>query len=199
MQRDDYDTAIRLNNIATALAKKLGDNTLTLQLTNSGKSLLQGKTQYLKVKSARDVLKTNPADPEANAAWGEYVAFVKGDFPKGLGYLAKGTEPINSIAKRDASNPRASSDRLAVADAWWELGDKEKDHTRAGMRQRAAQLYQEILPDLTGISATKAEKRIKDWHAELASSPTGFAKIWGPRLLEKAGRYNGRATRIYLP
>lgn len=169
-KNDDYESALRMSNIGIGLAKKLNDQTFFQQYTTLNKELLQAKILFAKVKSARDKLKTDPNDPVANGVWGLYLCFQKGDITAGLPLLARSDDAaLSTAAKKTIAGAKNADSKLALADDWWELSEKEKDIVRAGMRELAGSLYQEVLPSFKGIALTKIEKRLK----ELQGNPSG--------------------------
>jgi hypothetical protein len=88
----------------------------------------------------------------------------------GLPMLARGDDPgLSAVAKKTIAGAKTSDAKMALADEWWELADKEKDIVKSGMRDMAGGLYQEIMPDFKGLALTKIEKRLK----ELQGSSSG--------------------------
>ncbi len=165
---DDYDSALKVANMAKAIAVKV-DATAALNLQNQIKQLTQLKTLFAKAKVARDTLRQNPADAEANQTWGEFLCFAKDDFAKGLPFLANGTDDdLKRTIRTELANPTDTNAIVVLGDAWWELADKYKERSKFLLRAHAADLYQTAMPKLSGLAAAKVEKRIKESEAETA-------------------------------
>lgn len=105
-------------------------------------------------------LKTNPDDPDANFAVGEYVCFSKGDWDKGLPMLAKGSDNGYKEAEELELAARDTASTMKSADKWWDLADKEKSKlAKSAVISHAAAQYQKILPELGALDKVKVEKK----------------------------------------
>ena len=70
------------------------------------------------VRAAFETLMTKPEDPAANIAAGEYLCFVKGDWPRGLAMLVKGDDKsLTDLASREQDVSDTLAEQLVVADA----------------------------------------------------------------------------------
>lgn len=168
---EDYDAALRLVNMAQTLARRLNDNAALNQLVAGARELTQMKTLFNKARLARETLKTDPNNAEANQTWGEFLCFAKNDFDTGIKLLAKGSDAeLKDLAQRELSKPTQTEKIVDLGDDWWSLADKEKDRIKAGARARAVYHYEQVVKKLTGLAATKIEKRIKEGNAELSGS-----------------------------
>jgi len=176
MAEDDFDAAGRLLKIASGIAGRLRDKALERELTvNRKRELDQQKTKYVAVKKAQEALQANADDADANLIVGRWLCFVKGDWARGLPYLAKGSdEKLAQLARTDAANPTEAKEQLALADRWWEVGDKEQGSSALIVKQRAAQWYSQALPQLTGLEKAKAEQRLQELSAALEKDSSKF-------------------------
>jgi peptidyl-prolyl cis-trans isomerase B (cyclophilin B) len=91
---------------------------------------------------------TAAAGPSLHEVQGRLAAFGRGDWAQGLPLLGESTDPaLKDAAAKDVSAGTEPAARGDVADAWWQLAQKEKDAlARARMLARAAAVY-EALPD----------------------------------------------------
>jgi len=171
--RDDFERATRFASVAKGLAAKASDPTTVQEWTARVKELAALKIQFGSYKTAKETLQTNPADAPANTKWGTYLCLVRGNFSEGLPYLMKGEDAtLAALAKRDSNPDRNATETLAVADAWWNFGEKSKAF-RGHAWKHAGELYQSELPNLTGLAATKVEKRLAELAAAVAPPRTG--------------------------
>jgi len=160
---DDYDGADKLMATAVAQALKSKDTGLALRANTRTKDLADLKAKFEKVKKAKDLLATDPAEPAANLAVGRFQCFVKDNWAGGLPYLAKGSDPgLRLLAERELLNPAGESELVALGDAWWELADKEPAPGKGYGKDHAAVLYNKALPKVAGIVRAKAEKRLSE-------------------------------------
>jgi hypothetical protein len=160
--RDDFDRATRYANVAKTIATKAGDAATAQGWATRIKDLATLKTQYGSYKAFKDTLRANPADATASAKWGTYLCLLKGNFADGMPYLIQGDDAVlATLAKREASPKRDAAETAAIADEWWALGEKSKAF-RAQAWRHAGDLYESALPDMTGLAATKIQKRLED-------------------------------------
>ncbi|HEX3998366.1 MAG TPA: RICIN domain-containing protein, partial [Pirellulales bacterium] len=110
------------------------------------------------------VLDKNPADAEANLAVGRWRAFYKNDWPTGLPLLAKGSdEKLKSLAAEELKSPTDAEQQIQLADAWWNISEKEAGIARDCVRLHAGSVYQEALPNLaSALKKAAIEKRLKE-------------------------------------
>jgi hypothetical protein len=160
---DDYDAAEKLVATAAAQALKSKDTSLSSRTTAKTKEISDLKGKYEKLKKARETLVSDPAEPAANLAVGRFQCFVKGNWTGGLPNLAKGSDPgLRVLAERDLHIPVGEIEDIALADAWWEVSDKEPAPGKERVKDHASTLYLKALPKVSGITKTKVEKRLSD-------------------------------------
>lgn len=135
-------------------------------------------------KVALDVFKADRSNAAANLTFGRFYAFMKGDFDRGVRALARSAqEPWKKLGETEQSNPFESAAQLALADAWWEVGEKEKSkQAQLSMFSRANLWYSKALPTLKGDEKARADKRV----ARLAD----MMQIYAPPLYDMPGRWS---------
>ncbi len=141
-----------------------------LAVAECAKGLQEARLEHEAISAAEEKLKTAPDDPEACLTLGRWYCFQQDDWDEGLKLLAKGSDDaLKSLAAEElASRPSKAEDKVARGDAWWESAEKAAGKTKAAMRRRAGDWYQEALPDLApGLGKTRVEKRL----AEAADEP----------------------------
>jgi hypothetical protein len=196
---DDYDSALRLANMAQALARRVNDAPSVTRSTAVIKELSLLKGLFAKARTARETLQQNPQDAAANQTWGEFLCFAKNDFDKGLKHLKNGTDAdLQELAKRDLANPEKTEEILALADAWWTAAEGAKDRARSLMRERALTHYQKLMGKISGLAGTKVEKRIKEISAEISASGRDPDAEWRKWLLATPWSISWQKPRYYI-
>jgi hypothetical protein len=201
---DDYEAAEKLMATAVTQAMKSKDTSLSSRTTAKSKEISDLKGKYEKLKKARETLASDPAEPNASLAVGRFQSFVKGNWVGGLPYLAKGSDPgLRVLAERELLKPAGEIEVIALADAWWEVSDKEPAPGKERGKDHASTLYLKALPKVSGITKTKVEKRLSEAGALKlakgtwvdASDPKPFGQPGKPgdpiEMAAKAGEIKG--------
>jgi hypothetical protein len=169
---DEYTLARQLNARATAVIEPVRNEALTKRLSAQLALFDELANSYTSLSPALAKLRTDPNDPAANLALGKFQAFTKGDWQSGLPRIAVGSDPnLKDPAIRDqaaASNPE---DRVALADAWWDLADQQTGPARRNLRLRAAGWYQLAAANLSGLEKINAERRLAEATADGSTPP----------------------------
>ena len=157
---DRYTEAGDLAKTLSAAIKK------QLPHTKSGISDLVGRTKLLgrkfnQIQDDLEVLASDPSNGLANQNIGEFYCLHKNDFKRGLPYLAKApASPLSQLAQNELSLKKATTQQqLEIANAWWELSSNKKWQ---GFRVLAIEHYNNVLPNVTGLTEIKVENRIKE-------------------------------------
>ena len=115
-------------------------------------------------KKAQETLEKTPADAEANLTVGRWLCFYKGDWTTGLSLLAKGSdEKLKSLAEQEIKTPSEADQQVQLADAWWDLAQKEAGIARDSLHLHAGNIYQEAMPNLaSALKKAAIEKRLAE-------------------------------------
>ena len=151
------------------------------------------------VKKARETLKTMPNDAAANLAVGRYEALRRGDWEPAIPLLAKGGDAeLASAAHKELDAPKDGAAQQKVADEWWTLAEKEKDSTwiRAALQNRAAYWYRQAAAQVTGLSLTLVNERLKT--IEEAPSPIHPGGGGASAELKSLRGHKGAVTSLHL-
>jgi hypothetical protein len=169
--QERYDVIKHISDFELSMARRYGDAASLKMVTLRVGETHPARIAFDKQKAALAALGRNPADPEANLVVGSYQCFIREDWKAGLPLLARcGDAALKSLAARDLA---AGSDAQAInaaADGWWDRAAKERGLAQKHVLRRAAALYTEALPSLTGLAKTKAEKR-----CATSTTATGFS------------------------
>ena len=134
-----------------------------------------------KAYTARKILVDTPDDPTANQNYGEYLCYYLGEYEKGMTYLWKAADAgYKTVAPRELVQPAEAAKQVELADAWWNLSEKERiEMRRQGMQARAVYWYSAAEPNLTGLDKIKAAKRVTDGAAAVKAVEKNSRKTAG--------------------
>jgi hypothetical protein len=159
--REDYDAALRYAKLATGAVRRSKDPQFNRELVAREHEIEKLRSRYAAVEKAMTTLGNDANNPSANLTLGSWYCFVKGDWDKGLPNLAKGSrDDLAALAKRELPKPTGAREQVALADAWWALGDKERE-SKAIYRARAVYWYERAAPSLTGLEKVRVDKQIE--------------------------------------
>jgi hypothetical protein len=171
VQDDAFELAEKLLRTADGAIPGITDERLAGMLEARKRQVASLRKEFEMVQKASATLAKSSTDPEANLAVGRYQCLGKGNWDKGLPFLARGSQAkLRDLAKTDLGKPTTPSSQAEVGDGWWDLAESEKEDSPAKIhfQRRALHWYQQALPGLTGLSRTKVEKR----HADLEQNPS---------------------------
>ncbi len=183
---DDYDSAEKLATASVALAKRAGSVPLTVRSSLKLRDLTEAKQLYTGMRGVLETLGKTPDQPAANFEMGQYLCYVKGSWDLGLRFLVKGSDPaIQSLAEKELAQPSESVERVALADGWFDLAEKEKSALRkARMQEHAKGLYESAVADAPALLKMKIEKRLASLGgsapASSASAAVDLLKLINP-------------------
>jgi WD40 repeat protein len=171
---DDYATALRLIVAAHDAAKHGGHSALAKQIEARSIDLKAMEREYPAVKEALETLAAKPDDADACRLAGKFLCYWKGDWDKGLAYLAKGfNDELGLLARKDRANPMTAAEMVEVADGWWNVAESLPGSAKVNVLRRAMGWYQDAVPSLSGLNRTKVEQRIKAAAEMLPEEPVG--------------------------
>jgi hypothetical protein len=156
---DLYDAAAKAIDQALRIARGTKNAELVQTAQARSAEVKTRATEYAKAKSAMKTLEEKADDPAANLVVGKYLCFVKGDWKKGLPYLAKGSdEGLRMSARMEALAVSISPDpdpekKLVLGDEWWPKN-----------RERSLFWYKAAWPKLNPLQKEKVRERFKEVH-----------------------------------
>lgn len=212
---DGFDDSMAVAQMADAVAATSTDKGLQTLVKGylRGRSAL--KQEHDKVAKAHLRILADPADGEAAQTWGQFLAFVLGDWDRAVGWLAKGKDgPVAEIGK----NELAKLPPAELAEEWLSLADKSKEPERGRYRRRAHHWLEEAARTASGTEKLKAQKRLDDLDKAMGITDLlklvdpardylgkgqgkgGSAKLDGSKLVvEGAAFQNGLVEFPYVP
>jgi hypothetical protein len=160
---DHYDLARKAGDLAIQVARRADDTQLVAETRRHLKSVEETASSYALARAAMTRLGQSPKDPEVNTIAGRFYCLVKGDWDRGLPLLTRGSDPaLKALADMELAPPNTPDTRQALAGAWWDFAHQKGLSTpfTAKAIERAAHWYRLALPELGGLQAALAEKRI---------------------------------------
>jgi hypothetical protein len=163
IRADQFDTSDKLVALAVQQSKKSNDAGLATRAATRAKEVSEAKTLFAAMKGVLEALAKNPEDTGSNLEMGKFLCYVKGSWDLGLRFLLKGSDPVlKSLAQKELAAPTQSADRAALADGWFELGEKDRSPLRKGqLTAHAKSIYESALTDATPLLRAKIEKKLE--------------------------------------
>jgi hypothetical protein len=158
---DHFEPAARLARLTEQASRRTRDLPLVLSVQKLERGIQAAAKQYVRLKDFVDKLQKDPDDPEANLEVGRYLGLLKGNWERSLFLLAQGNDPaLRLLAQRDLTRPETTKAQLAMGDAWWQQGEKEKDQAQVHLRQRAVFWYEQALAGADELTRPRLEERM---------------------------------------
>jgi hypothetical protein len=172
IQAEQFEFGRRIAAAAQAFARKTDDPALPRLVTAASQRLQEAQTAFNTAKKAQATLAQNPNDPAANLLIGKYYCFYKSDWAQGLPLLARTSDAaLTSLAAREQAGSPKPTDQVNLADDWWSYSETSPGSTKAVIQSHAVMWYRKALPDLSGLTKTRVEKRLAA--ARLANAAEG--------------------------
>ncbi len=179
-ERDRYELALPLAEVASGFARVQGNRNEIARLKTAQDSLKDSRSLYVAALKAFEKLAATPADADANEAVGRYLCFVKNRWEAGLPYLNRAHDlQLRGMSALEMSPNRTPHETLALADQYWDLAEKTKPPQRRGLHLRAVYCYASIQPRLaTSLDKVKVTRRIEE--ASALYGPEEIESVIGP-------------------
>ena len=134
---DDFDKATRYIQIALATSKDADNPSVRAAVDERIVEIETLRKAYEPVKAVLQTLAGKPDDAAANLTLGTYMAFIKGDWNRGLPALAQGSDPkLKALAEADlncASDPDA---QVETAKKYLAQAEGESGEAKANLQRR---------------------------------------------------------------
>ena len=162
LKAGDHALATRAAKDAQRLAKTAKDEKLVAEAGALAKAIPELKREFGVASKADVAGKIDPRKRQTNLNVGRYLCFIRGDWERGLEFLLWCGEPgLATAARKEREKPEETSAAASLADAWWDLGETQKNHVHLmRYRSRARFWYEHALPGLTGLKRIRAERRL---------------------------------------
>jgi len=161
-----FEAALELISLALDLCRRPQGLKYRKELLQRQEEIQALRDGQRKIDEALAAVKSNPADEAANLLLGQHFCFVEGDWPRGMPYLAAGSDAELAAAARQDLETASDEpkDRIEAADRWWDLAEKREDRERKALLLRAGYWYRKAEANVpsAGLTRAKVEKRLKD-------------------------------------
>jgi hypothetical protein len=169
--------------LAQSAAVKLRDAALRKELADKKKNLdklkRDSEAEERRLDAAREKLKREPNDPQANEVVGRHMA-IRGAWTWAPARLAKADDDdLRRAAVADAMAQKDPTQQMLAADSWWDVADGADGRERSAFRSRAVYWYSLAAPTVTGLPKTRAAKRIKEAGDAASEAPAWQAGMDG--------------------
>ncbi len=180
LEEEQFDAADQFAGVCLALAVKARDVEMRKQEDALVKRIRVAARLFEKYRPAFETLEQSPDDPDANLAAGEYLCFQKGDWPRGLRHLARGSDAaLKALAEADRAKPRDPAEQIALGDRWWDVADSLIAAVqKSTVQSRSARWYRPAVAGLSGLARARVQKRLDEVDEAEAEAETATA---GPR------------------
>ncbi|MDB5324046.1 MAG: hypothetical protein JWN40_5677 [Phycisphaerales bacterium] len=185
----NFDAAVRAAAMAEPVARATRDPVLVSVASAQSTEYLRAQKDAVRAKSVQERVDANRATAEDYLMLGEFLCFTKGDWARGLPLLVKSSNAgLKELAVREGTATADAAAQRELANAWWDLAEKNKGLRRGRMRRHAAAFYQQALDGggLRGLERTRAEKRVAVAAAEEGYLPEAVGE---PRWISKTATY----------
>jgi formylglycine-generating enzyme required for sulfatase activity/serine/threonine protein kinase len=165
IRAERYDMAVSLATKAYRLGQKTFARDYRKETLDRKVELEKLQQRWQKIEESLAVIKQTPDDPTANLAVGRWYSVKRGDWDKGLPYLARsGDTHWQPLAKQEVQHlPTQPDDQVKLADGWWDLAQSLPPKDKPDVLVRSGAWYREALPNLaSAIAKTKVEKRLAE-------------------------------------
>jgi hypothetical protein len=204
---DQFDLADKACGVAVQFAKKSTDPALLSRATLRAKEVGEAKSKFQSLKRVLETLAKSPADPQANHEMGQFLCFVKANWDLGLCFLAKGSDPVlKPLAEKERAFPADPAERVAIADGWWDLAQKEGSALKKGqLLAHATDLYASVLPATTGLTRVRVQKRLDALRPADQAGPallgptTDLLKLIDPKKDALSGDWKVEKDALIIP
>jgi hypothetical protein len=160
--QDDYAAAAKLGDTGLAAVEKSHTGWLLKDFRARTHQVRKLAARHAELEASRAQLESDPQDAEANLALGKFYCLMKGEWAKGLPMLEAGSDAtLKGLAEMEAKSDATSSERVQLANAWFDLAQREDaGAAKSHLQWRAGYWYTRVAPQLAGLERATVEKKL---------------------------------------
>ncbi len=159
---DRYVEVARILEVATTAAIASRNTGLQEAVKVVGERVDAAKAALGTYQNALKLLAKDSTDPAANLVAGRFLCFVRGDWSKGVPYLARCSDAnLRKAAEKEMARPADSDDWEALGDAWQAAADGASESDRAACAASAEFWYAKALDASSGLRKVKIQRAMQ--------------------------------------
>ena len=157
---DQFEAAQKILSAGTTAARRIQNAALARQLADLEMPIEALKQQHAELQKALVTLEERPEDKEANLVVGRVLTLRNGDWIKAERHAnLSADEELRKLLLSEIDKPATIQSRLSHADSWWAYALTLPDLEKQQAQLIATGHYLAILPELTGLTKNRIEKR----------------------------------------
>jgi hypothetical protein len=167
--RDDYAVAKEMVNVGIAAARRTNNRQSAMELLRIKQELDRMAAAYAAVQSAIAEVGDPTKDATVSEQAGKFYCFFKGDWQRGLPFLARSPDPqLRGLSQSDLAAPVDHDKQIRLADGWFDLAEQLRSPEDQQARRRSLYWYEAAMSSLPdGLARLKAEVRINELKEQL--------------------------------
>jgi hypothetical protein len=186
VQADEIEAAARLLRAGLEVATASSDQPRAKELRLRQRDLMTLQKAFAEALPALEQLRADPTNATANRLVGNWYCLQKGNWSRGLSYLAQGDESrVAALAKAELAAPTESDQWQRLADGWLDLADSASGLAKLNLQRRARYWSERVLPTLQGDAKASAQTR-------LAALPDLAPPLEPPSTIGELRQFTGR-------
>jgi hypothetical protein len=169
-----FDLAESLLEVVQGKLSRYDEGKLRPQIRDRTESVRQRRAMQDLAKLATERLKSDPDNPKAHLALGQYLCLLEQAWDRGLPHLAQGDDAnVREAASKELAASTAADRLVDVADAWFAAAQAKQGFTKTLLLQHARDWYAKSVDQVTGLSRVRVSKRIEEIEETLKKSASG--------------------------
>lgn len=160
LTKDEFAVASDLVTALTSLAKRARDMKTAAVATALRKTIVEKKKAGERYELLREAGSRPDASAEDILELARVLCFARNDWAAGLPLLMRsGASDLSALAKAELGAVDGAS-KMAAADRWAEYAEKAPPSDRVAIREHAISIYNDLLPDLTGLAKVRVDEAV---------------------------------------
>jgi hypothetical protein len=160
-EADQYAAAERLAKIAQTISATWGAHPVVAAAQARTKEAAALRQAYEDIRDSLAKLEATPDDAEANLAVGGFYALARGDWDRGVGFLARGSDAkLKAVTEKDVAGPADGDAAAELAERYTAHAASETGAAKTHLLFRALYWYERARSRLAGLDRTKVEKKL---------------------------------------
>lgn len=150
-EENRYAEALALLSAAESATKRsTGNENLRKSVAAIRDVVTAREKDWKAFQAARAKLASNATDPTASLTVGRWYALQEADWNQAISFLVEASDvKWKAAARLEEATPTDPASQLAIADAWYEIGESESGAAKKSIMLHAGERYEEVQPKLT--------------------------------------------------